>query len=106
MRESIPHNALHARFEGKRNKGRPRLRWIDNINEDITPLGLTLRATMDLKVTEDNGGHLFVPIAAKWLASGTDEDDDSFDISLFHLPSNLNILQIPVVDQCFFSILE
>jgi len=21
----IPHNALHARFEGKRNKGRPRL---------------------------------------------------------------------------------
>ena len=27
-------------------------------------------------MTEDNGGHLFVPIAAKWLASGTDDDDD------------------------------
>jgi hypothetical protein len=41
MRESIPHNALHAKFEGKRNKGRLRLRWIDNIFEDITSLGLT-----------------------------------------------------------------
>jgi len=41
--DEIPHNALHARSEGKRNKGRPRLHWIDNINEDITSLGLKLR---------------------------------------------------------------
>jgi len=44
----IPHIALHAGFEGKRNKGRPRLCWIDNIT-DITQLGLiTLRGAMDL----------------------------------------------------------
>ena len=29
--DRIPHNTLHARFEGKRNKGRPRLRWTDNV---------------------------------------------------------------------------
>ena len=29
---------------------------------------------MDL--TKDNGGHSFVPITAKWLASGTDDGDD------------------------------
>jgi len=31
--DRIPHNALHARFEGKRNKGRTRLRWIDNVKD-------------------------------------------------------------------------
>jgi len=31
---------------------------------------------MDLeKRTEDNGGYSFVPIVAKWLASGIDDDD-------------------------------
>ena len=44
----ISHNALHAGFEGKRNKGRPRLRWIDNVNEDFESVGLTLRGAMDL----------------------------------------------------------
>jgi len=28
---------------------------------------------------EVNGGHSFLPIAAKWLASGTDDDDDDDD---------------------------
>ena len=49
----IPHNAVHARFEGKRNKGRPRLRCIDSISEDIESIGLTFRGTMDL--TKDRG---------------------------------------------------
>jgi len=40
--DRIPHNALHATFEGKRNKGRPRLRWIDNVKEDIESIELTL----------------------------------------------------------------
>ena len=30
----IPHNALSARFEGYRDKGRPRLRWIGNYDDD------------------------------------------------------------------------
>jgi len=34
--------------------------------------------------TEVNGGHSFVLIAAKWLASGTDDDDD--DIHLYYPP--------------------
>ena len=51
--DRIPHNALHARFEGKRNKGRPRLRWIDNITQDIASLGQTLRGALDL--TTDRG---------------------------------------------------
>ena len=51
--DRIPHIALHARFEGKRNKGRPRQRWIDNITEDITSCGLTLKRAMDL--TNDRG---------------------------------------------------
>jgi len=47
--DRIPHNALHARFEGKRKKADgPRLHWIDNINEDIEFMGLTLRRAMDL----------------------------------------------------------
>ena len=32
----------------QRNKGRPRLQWIDNINEDIESTGLMLRGAMDL----------------------------------------------------------
>jgi len=46
--DRIAHNALHARFQNKRNKSRPRLRWIDNINEDLESIGLTLRIAMDL----------------------------------------------------------
>jgi len=53
--DRIAHNALHARFEINRNKGRPRIHWIDNINEDIESIGLTLRGAMDL--TKDSGGH-------------------------------------------------
>jgi len=34
----------------KRKKGGTRLRWIDNINEDITSLGLMLRGAMDLTI--------------------------------------------------------
>ena len=33
--DRIPHIALHAKFEGKRNKSRQRLRWIDYITDDI-----------------------------------------------------------------------
>jgi len=31
----------------KRNKSRPRPLWIDNINEDMTSLGVTLRDALD-----------------------------------------------------------
>ena len=54
-----------------------RLQWIDNINEDIKSIGLTLRGAMDL--TKGNGDHSFQPIAAKWLSLGTDDDDDNDD---------------------------
>jgi len=44
----ILHNTLRSRFKGYRNKGRRRLCWVDNVNEDIASLGLTLRRAMDL----------------------------------------------------------
>ena len=39
---------------------------------------MKLRETMDFTklMTEENGDHLFVHIAAKWLASETDDYDD------------------------------
>lgn len=46
---------------------------IDNINEDMTSLGLTLSGAWDS--TYDNGGHLFIPISAKLVVSGTKDDD-------------------------------
>jgi len=47
--------------------------WIDNMNvRSITWTGT--QGEMDF--TKENGGQSFVPIAAKWLASGTDDDDD------------------------------
>src|SRR6218665_1863772 len=51
--DQVPHNSLHARFKGKRNKGRPRLRWIENVKEDIESFGLTLRGAMGF--TKDRG---------------------------------------------------
>ena len=51
----------------------PRLWWIDNINKDM----------MSLWLTNDQGQwrlrHLFVPIDAKWLLPGTDDDGDDSD---------------------------
>lgn len=76
-----PHSALHARCQGKRKKGRPRMRRIDNLNDSrpITCLGLSVRGTMDQgKLTKKGtGDNLFPPrpISAKWLASGYDDDD-------------------------------
>ena len=93
----IPLNAPLATFDGKRNKARPRLCWIDSINKDIAPLGLALSRAMNRYLTNDQymyltndwymtndwcltnnqrqWFHLFVPIATNWLVSGTDEDD-------------------------------
>lgn len=47
-----------------------------NINEDITLLELTLRGAVDMTMEI-----IFVPIAPKWLASGTDDDDADDDNS-------------------------
>ena len=55
-------------FEGKRKKGRPRLRWIDDLDWHWEEQWTWQR-------TKDNGDHSFVSIAAKWLASGTDDDN-------------------------------
>jgi len=43
--------------------------------------------------SKDNGGHLFAPIADKWLESGTDDDDDAaitqMEVYLFSYPNTL-----------------
>jgi len=41
----------------------------------ITSLGLPIYKLWTTQMTEESGGHSFVPIAAKWLASGTDDAD-------------------------------
>ena len=45
--------------------------------ENMTSLGPTPRGALNMQMTEDNGDDLFVPIAAGWLASRTDDYDDS-----------------------------
>ena len=45
--------------------------------EDIKSIGLTLRGAVNLTTDRDSGnnaGQSFVSIAAKWLASGTDDE--------------------------------
>lgn len=75
--DQIPHNAPHARLEVMWNKGWPRLHWMDNIHvdEDIVSFRLTLSEKRTRQMTEDSGDHLFVLIAAKLLASATDDDE-------------------------------
>jgi len=48
-----PHNALRARFEGKRINGGPTLRRIEDINAATTSMGVTLKGAMDF--TNDRG---------------------------------------------------
>jgi len=62
-----------ARFEGKRNKGRSRRRWIDNINEDMTSVGLTINNGLDKGPRTTRTP--FLPIAAKRQASEIDVDN-------------------------------
>src|SRR6218665_2275898 len=52
---------------GRQHKCGHRINWTDIEGSD----GLDQR-------TEDNGGHSFIPITAKWLVSGTDDDDACF----------------------------
>ena len=47
-RDQISYNTLYTRFYGKRNKGRPRLGWMNNIEENMASLGLTLTGPMNL----------------------------------------------------------
>jgi len=42
-------------------------------------------------VTDDNGDHLFIPIDAKWLISGT-EDDDGHDVESGSFSFDLGLL--------------
>ena len=76
---STPPSAPNARFKGKRNKGRQQLRWIDDTNEDITALWLTLKGPLDSsRLINDNGSRVRIN-SPKWLASGTNLDDDQHD---------------------------
>ena len=54
----------------------------DDVKEEMSSLRLTLRGVIDL--TKDTRGHLFVSIAAKCLASVTDDNDND----VFHLAIN------------------
>src|SRR6218665_151938 len=47
-RDQISYNTLYTRFYGKRHKGRSKLGWMNNIEENMAPLGLTLTGPMNL----------------------------------------------------------
>ena len=68
--DRITHKPLHTRFKWKWNKGRLSLCWIDRINEDMNHLDWHWGEQWTRQRSEGNEGHSFVPIAAKWLASG------------------------------------
>src|SRR5688572_23899499 len=70
-----------ATSKEKETKADQEKAWSDNINQVLTLLKLTLREQWTWQMTKDNGDNLFVPIAAKWLASGTDDDDDSAEVA-------------------------
>jgi len=38
----FPYTLLHGRVRGRRSRGRPRKRWLDNVREDCERAGLTL----------------------------------------------------------------
>ena len=40
--ERLPNIALFGRVHGKRKRGRPKKRWIDNIREDVEEMGLNM----------------------------------------------------------------
>ena len=40
--ERLPNIALFGRVHGKRTRGRPRKRWLDNIREDIEEMGISM----------------------------------------------------------------
>lgn len=76
--ERLRTSALHARFNGKRNKVLARLHSIDNINKDITSIAVTQRATMDLINDQGQLRPLFYPcpLLPNGCISGTDDNDD------------------------------
>jgi hypothetical protein len=51
--ERLPNRALHSRMEEKRSRGRPRTRWIDNVKDDISTMGLSMRQALDLTKCRD-----------------------------------------------------
>lgn len=50
----LPLIAIQGQVQGKRSRGRPQKRWIDNIKEDVTTMGMPLvEAT---RLTQDREG--------------------------------------------------
>lgn len=71
----------------KGSKVRPRIYWIDNINNDKTRLGLSLRKALDLK----NYRKLeifFALSATKWLSLEADDDDEDDDTKCIKRSTN------------------
>jgi len=105
----IPHNTVQARFEGNRNKDRPKQRLIDNINQNLTSLGLTLRGSNWLDKWHQKEvissyplptkrGHFFVPIAMKRRSFLQVNCHQKEVISSYPLPSKLKRLASRIDD--------
>ena len=56
-------------------------------------------------MTKDNGDHLFVPLAANWLASGSDDDDDTPNIYIAPLTHhNDGIITLPHLSDLYLDV--
>ncbi len=52
--ERLPNIALFGRVHGKRKRGRPQERWIDNIREDAEEMGLNMVEACRLAASDRN----------------------------------------------------
>uniref|UniRef100_H3A382 Reverse transcriptase domain-containing protein n=1 Tax=Latimeria chalumnae TaxID=7897 RepID=H3A382_LATCH len=46
--ERIPHMAIHTKVQGMKNRGRPRIHWIDTVKNDIQQKGLKMNKAVKL----------------------------------------------------------
>ena len=56
--ERWPLQALQCEITGKRDRGHPIKKWMDNVKEDLNKLSLDMRQAMDLIWQRDKWKHL------------------------------------------------
>ena len=62
--ERYPNMLLYGQIEGTRPRGRPKKKWIDNIQEDCSDMGLTVVESRQivLLVTEADGEYCYTEV--------------------------------------------
>ena len=53
--ERLPNVALFGHVHGKRRRGRPKKRWLNNLDEDLEEMGLNIVEACRLAASDRNG---------------------------------------------------